>query len=568
MRRITNLLIVASAIMLASCGKQPAADLLFTNGVVYTVDHQRSQHEAIAITDGVISFVGSDADAEALIDTGTRVVDLKGRLMLPGLQDTHIHPIMGGVEALTCDLNAGASATEYVAIIKAYADANPDLPWITGGGWLMSAFGPGGMPSKALIDEVVPDRPVMLSSTDGHSGWANSRALELAGITADTPDPVDGRIDRDPTTGEPLGSLQEGAMSLVEAVMPELTPEQRMEGLRYAVGMLHAYGITAVQDAIVSADDLLTYQALANQEALNLHVEASLWWERDRGAEQISEMVARRKQFSHGLLRANTVKIMQDGVMENYTAVMLEPYQLDQPDVTGIPMVQPELLKKVVTQLDEAGFQVHFHAIGNGAIRQSLDALEAAREQNGAGDHRHHISHLQIIHPDDIPRFAELDVTANFQPLWAYADEYINELTLPYISQEAADYMYPINSVLQQGGRVAFGSDWSVSTANPWAQIEVAVSRKDPLNADSDVFMPEERITLKDAIAAFTINAAFVNHLDATTGSIEVGKRADLVVLSQNLFNIPAEKISDTEVLLTLFNGTPVFGDLSLTPLP
>lgn len=568
MRHITALLSISALTLLPGCSDQPAADLVFTNGVVYTVDGQLSRHEAVAVTNGAISFVGSNAGAEALMGTDTHVVDLAGRLMLPALQDTHIHPIMGGVEALSCDLNAGATAAEYVAIIKAYADANPDLPWITGGGWLMSAFGPGGMPSKDLIDAVVPDRPVMLSSTDAHSGWANSKALELAGITANTPDPVDGRIDRDPATGEPVGSLQEGAVSLVEAVMPELTAEQRLEGLRYTIDMLHAYGITGVQDAIVSEEDLRTYQSLANEGTLNLHVEASLWWERDRGLEQIPEMVARREEYSQGLLRANTVKIMQDGVMENYTAVMLEPYQIDQPDVTGIPMVQPELLKEVVTRLDAAGFQVHFHAIGNGAIRQSLDALASARRQNGTTDHRHHISHLQIIHPDDITRFAELDVTANFQPLWAYADEYITELTLPYISQEAADSMYPINSVLKQGGRVAFGSDWSVSTANPWAQIEVAVSRKDPLNAEGDVFMPEERIALEDAIAAFTINAAFVNHLDATTGSIEVGKRADLIVLNQNLFEIPAEAISDTEVLLTLFGGEPVYGDLNLSSMP
>lgn len=568
MRHITAMLSISALTLLPGCSDQPAADLVFTNGVVYTIDGQLSRHEAVAITDGAISFVGSNVSAKALMGTDTRVVDLAGRLMLPALQDTHIHPIMGGVEALSCDLNTGSTADEYVAIIKAYADANPDLPWITGGGWLMSAFGPGGMPSKDLIDAVVPDRPVMLSSTDGHSGWANSKALELAGITAATPDPVDGRIDRDPATGEPIGSLQEGAVSLVEAVMPDLTAEQRLEGLRYTIDMLHAYGITGVQDAIVSEDDLRTYHRLANEGTLNLHVEASLWWERDRGIEQIPDMVARRQEYSQGLLRANTVKIMQDGVMENYTAVMLEPYQIDQPDVTGIPMVQPKLLKEVVTSLDAAGFQVHFHAIGNGAIRQSLDALASARKQNGASDHRHHISHLQIIHPDDIPRFAALDVTANFQPLWAYADEYITELTLPYISQEAADSMYPINSVLKQGGRVAFGSDWSVSTANPWAQIEVAVSRKDPLDAESDVFMPEERIALEDAIAAFTINAAFVNHLDTTTGSIEVGKRADLIVLNQNLFDIPAEAISDTEVLLTLFGGEPVYGDLNLSSLP
>ena len=268
MRHITALPSISALTLLPGCSDQPAADLVFTNGVVYTVDGQLSRHETVAI-----SFVGSNANAEALVGTDRHVVDLAGRLMLPALQDTHIHPIMGGVEALSYDLNAGATAAEYVAIIKAYADANPDLPWITGGGWLMSAFGPGGMLSKDLIDAVVPDRPVMLSSTDGHSGWANSKALELAGITANTPDPVDGRIERDPATGEPVGSLQEGAVSLVEAVMPELTAEPRLEGLRHTIEMLDAYGITGVQDAIVSEDDLRTYQSLANEGTLNLHVE-------------------------------------------------------------------------------------------------------------------------------------------------------------------------------------------------------------------------------------------------------------------------------------------------------
>lgn len=551
---------------LAACTRQSPetgqADLVLRDGAIYTVDAKRSWQEAVAIADGEIIYVGSNQGATAFTGPGTRVVDLKGRMVLPGLQDAHIHPISGGVEASACDLNGMSTADQYLAKIKAYAEANPDLPWITGGGWLMSAFGPGAMPRKELLDEIVPDRPVLLYSSDGHSAWANSKALELAGITRDTPDPADGRIDRHPDTGELVGSLQEGASGLLDHVVPPTTDAQLRDGLRYAIRMLNGYGITSVQDANVNERDLQAYQALDESGELTLRVEGSQWWSRDQGLEQLDEMVQRRKKYTSGHVRANTVKIMQDGVMENYTAVMLEPYLIEG-DVRGIPMFDPQVLKEAVTAADARGFQVHFHAIGDGAIRQSLDAIEAARKINGPGDNRHHLSHIQLIDPQDIPRFGQLDAIANFQPLWAFADEYIKDLTIPFIGEERARWMYPINSVLRSGGVIAFGSDWSVSTANPFAEMEVAVTRMNPEDDQDSVFIPEERISLEEAIAAFTINAAFTNHLDARTGSIETGKMADLVILDQNLFEIPPARISETSALVTLFEGRTVHGDLS-----
>ena len=565
----TSILILSALLaLLSGCSKQAPvaaasqADLILTGGAIYTSDESRSWQQAVAIQGDRIVYVGNNQGANDYKGPNTRVVNLKGRMVLPGLQDVHIHPIMGGIEAAACDLNGLTTADQYIEKIKAYAKANPDLPWITGGGWLMSAFGPGAMPRKDLLDAIVPDRPVLLNSSDGHSAWANSMALKLAGITRETPDPVDGRIDRDPKTGDLVGSLQEGAISLLDHVLPPITDQQRLDGLRFAIRMLNGYGITAIQDANVDDDALRTYKALDENGELTLKVEGSQWWERDQGLEQIAGMIERREKYGKGHLRANTVKIMQDGVMENYTAAMLEPYLIPG-EVRGIPMVEPEFLKQAVTAIDAAGFQVHFHAIGDGAIRQSLDAVEAARKANGPGDNRHHISHLQLIDPQDIPRFGELDVIANFQALWAYADEYITELTIPFIGDERAAEMYPISSVLQNGGMIAFGSDWSVSTANPYYQIEVAVTRKDPDTGDAAVLIPEERILLEDAIAAFTINAAYTNHLDEQTGSIEVGKYADLVVLDRNLFEIAPEVISATQVLLTLFEGKQVHGDLS-----
>jgi predicted amidohydrolase YtcJ len=302
------------------------ADLAFSNGHIYTMDASRSRAQAVAIRGGRIIFVGTDAALKSVIGPGTRVMDLHGQMMLPGFQDVHIHPIGGGIEASACDLNGLDSLEAYRDKIAAYARDNPDAQWIQGGGWLMSVFGPGGMPSRRILDELVPDRPVFLYSSDGHTGWANSKALEIAGITRDTPDPRDGRIDRDPATGEAIGSLQEGASALVRKHLPPVTLETRTDGLRYAIDMLNGYGITSIQDANVSEEDLQAYHALDERGELKLRVVGSQWWERDEGLEQIEKFERLRREYNSERLRASTVKIMQDGVMENYTAAMLEPY--------------------------------------------------------------------------------------------------------------------------------------------------------------------------------------------------------------------------------------------------
>jgi predicted amidohydrolase YtcJ len=566
-----------AAAALAGCAKEPAkkveesksavADLALTGGAIYTVDGSRSWAQAIAIDDGRIVYVGTDAGAKDYIGPQTKVVPLKGRMVVPGFQDVHIHPISGGIEANSCDLNAATTVEGYVETIKKCAEAHPKDPWITGGGWSMAAFGPGALARKELIDAVVPDRPVILYSRDGHTSWANSKALEIAGITKETPDPPDGRIDRDPKTGEAVGSLQEGADDVVQAKVPPVSDEQRDAGLRYAVKLLNGYGITGIQDASVDEDDLKSYHRLDDAGALSLHVVGAIWWERDHGLEQIESIKRLRSDYTGGRIDASTVKVMQDGVMESYTAVVLEPYKLrGKKDVRGIPMIEPELLKKAVTQLDADGFQVHFHAIGDGAVRQVLDAIEAARTANGDLGHRHHISHIQLIHPDDQPRFRKLGVIANFQPLWAYADDYVTELTLPFISKFTASYMYPIGTMEKSGAVVAFGSDWSVSSANPLEEMETAITRMGALGDTKVPFMPEERIALPEALAAFTINAAYTNRDEKNTGSLEVGKRANLAVLDRNLFEIPPTEISDAKVLVTLFEGKPVHGDFKSLP--
>jgi len=566
MKRI-SILVGVSGLLVLGCTKEspdapatPIADVIFVNGAVYTMDINRSWASAVAVRGDKIVYVGHDDDAALFQGPDTRIVDLNGKMLMPAFQDAHVHPLESGKQALTVNLAEMQTTKEYVAAVKAYADANPDEAWILGGGWSMDVFGPGARTSKKLLDAVVPDRPVFLTSSDGHTGWANSKALEAAGIDQDTQDPVSGIVDRDSETGEIIGSLQEGAMELLIPHIPPSSPEFDQRGLKYSVDLLNSYGITAITDAWVLLPTLDAYRALDDRGELTLRVVASLWWERTLGLEQIEDFKQLRNEFTSGNLVAGTVKIMQDGVLENYTGAMSEPYFVDG-FPTGIPMVDPDFLKTAVTALDAEGFQVHFHAIGDAAITQCLDAVEAAIDANGNAHRRHHISHLQLIHPGDLSRFRELDVVANFQPLWAYADAYVTDLTIPFIGEERAEWMYTIRSVVNAGGMIAFGSDWFVSTANPFPQIETAVTRTDA-EGDDAPFMPHETIDLATALAAFTINSAYVNGIDDVSGSISVGKLADLIVLDRNLFAIPAKEISEARVLLTLFGGKPVHGDL------
>ena len=438
----------------------------------------------------------------------------------------------------------------------------------------MDAF-PGGTPTRELLDRLVPDRPAFLPNRDGHGAWVNSKALELAGITGQTPDPPDGRIERD-ERGEPSGTLHEGAMDLVEKLMPPVSEEDMRRGLRAAQEYLHSLGITAWQDAIVggSYPSLEAYVSAAGKGELTARVVGALWWDRHRGGEQIEELIAKRDRSFVGRFRATTVKIMQDGVVENFTAGVLEPYLDSDRKPTanrGLSFVDPELLKGHVTRLDAEGFQVHIHAIGERAVREALDAIEAARRANGMNDNRHHIAHIQVVHPDDIPRFRKLGVVANAQPLWATFEGQMMHLTIPFLGPERADWQYPFAALVRSGAMLAFGSDWFVSSPNPMWEMAIAVNRMAPAKyanvfgetATKEAFLPAERLDLATAIHAFTMGSAYVNHLDDVTGSIEAGKYADLVVVRENLFELGLDDLAEAKVLLTMVEGEPVFTDPS-----
>ena len=548
-----------------------ATDTILLNAKVYTVNPIQPWASAIAIQNGQITYVGDDQGARELIDSNTQVVNLKGRMILPGFHDIHVHPVDSGVLYQQCALFdiQGQGVGKLLDKIRECALAKPDDEWIVGGGWTVSDFAPSGLPDKKLLDEIVPGRPVSLKSSDGHSLWVNSKALEVAGITATTPDPENGRIDRYPNSQEPSGSLQEdSAIMLVMNHEPPLTSKDLINGLIYSRDLFHSLGITGIQDAIVKLEPgdgyfgLQAYNYLDDRDELNLHVVTALFWKNETPLDQQLPkfLNAREKQRVDGNVKSTAIKIWQDGVIETHTAALLEPYSDRSDGFRGYLQNSPDNLKKAVVALDAAGFQIHFHAIGDRAIRVALDALEKAKNINGGRDSRHHLSHIQQFDPADIPRFAELNVVANFQPLWAIQDNYITDLTWPRLGNERSKWLYPIGTIQRTGARIGFGSDWYVTSVNPLDGIEAAVTRLEPNGLTNIPLGNNEEITLSQAIENYTINSAYVNFLDEKVGSIEVGKQADLVILDRNLFAIPTSEINEAKVVATLFEGRLVYG--------
>jgi predicted amidohydrolase YtcJ len=540
-----------------------AADLALLGGSLLTILPDRPHATALAVRSGRIIAVGDDPHIRPLIGPSTRVIELDGRTVTPGFQDAHVHPIGAGLEALRCALHHLRGLDAYLAAVAQYAARRPGAEWITGGGWSMDDF-PGGTPRAEDLDRVVPDRPAFLPNRDGHGAWVNSLALERAGITAATADPPDGRIERDPD-GTPTGTLHEGAALLVERLIPVDTEQEMLDALSYAQGELHRLGITAWQDAWVLRDMIDVYRRFAEHGRLTARVIGAHWWDRTRGTEQIEPWLELRERGSFGRFQATSVKLMLDGIAENFTAAMIEPY-LDGDGTptanSGIDFIDPPALAEAVTRIDALGFQPHFHAIGDRAVRNSLDAVAAARAANGSSDTRPHVAHIQVIHPDDIGRFAPLGMVANAQPYWAVHEGQMDRLTIPFLGQERSGWQYPFGSLLRAGARLAMGSDWSVSTANPLVEMEVAVNRVVDLHRDHRPFLPDERLTLDEALAAFTIGSAYVNHLDDETGTLEEGKLADLIVLDRDIRAPDAGPLGDARVIGTFVEGVAVHDEL------
>lgn len=543
------------------------ADTIIHGGVVFDGERYRPDLTAVAVSNGVITAVGAD-DLLRDVSSPTQRVHAGGGLILPGFVDAHVHPVEGGLDRLRCDLTEVDTRDAYLNLVAQYARRHPNAEWILGGGWKMAAF-PGGTPLAADLDAIEPNRPVYLPNRDHHSSWVNSKALALAGITRDTPDPEDGRIERD-SDGNPSGTLHEGAMNLVKRIIPSDTDDERYAALLEAQRYFHSNGITAWQDAIVGeygghSDTRSIYRRADENGALKARVTAALWWHRDGGLAQLDTLRSQRIEYRSDRFIASSIKIMQDGVPENHTAALLEPYLATNcqcvGDHRGIAMVSREELLEIVPVLDADDWQVHIHAIGDRAVRDSLDALAAARRLNGGTDNRHHLAHLQIVHPDDISRFAELGVVANMQMLWATNEPQMLELNLPVLGPERSAWQYPFASLWRSGARLAAGSDWPVTTPNPWEALHVAVNRMlPPYSSDynPEPFIPEQAIPLEVALAAYTSGSAWATH-DAQAGSIRPGLRADICVTDLDPFAIDSAQIGDVQTAATFVGGEIVF---------
>ncbi|MEP7089253.1 MAG: amidohydrolase [Nocardioidaceae bacterium] len=534
---------------------------VFVNGHVFDGRSHLPRH-GLVVADGRVVAVVPEPDLPSYVARGSEVVDLAGGLVMPGFQDAHVHPVQAGVERLRCDLSALGTRAEYLAAVRDHVSAHPDRDWVLGGGWAMPAFGPAG-PLAADLDAAVGDRLVFLPNRDHHGAWVSSAALRLAGIDRDTPDPADGRIERD-ADGVPTGGLHEGAMGLVQRLVPVTGDDENDAGLALAQSYLHSLGVTAWQDAILgdyagNGDPATAYLRAVDDGTLTARVRGALWWRRDRGLDQVDGLLERRAALSRGRLSAGSVKVMQDGVVENHTAAMSRPYRDGCGGHThndGLSFLDPAVLSEAVTRLDAEGFQVHVHAIGDRAVTESLDAFARAREVNGPSRWRHHVAHLQVVAPADRPRFAALDVTANMQTLWAVNDEAMTEMTLPFIDAELADWQYPFASLARAGARLAAGSDWPVSTPDPLAAIHVAVNRVAP-GGSADPLLPREALGVEQAFAAYTSGSAYVNHLD-DTGLLATGMLADLAVLDRDPIAGDPADIGSTRVVATYVDGLPV----------
>jgi hypothetical protein len=542
-----------------------AGDLVFVNGAVYTVDPARSWASAVVVTGDHITYVGDDAVARTFVGPATRVVDLGHRMLLPGFQDSHAHPADAPNPATSLDLHGLTLREQVFARIHQYAQAHPEKAWIVGDGWDEAAFLPSGQPTREMLDALVPDRPAYLTDNSGHEAWVNSRALAVAHITAETPDPPNGRIEH-AADGRPTGALQEeAAMDLVASLIPPTASEERVENLSAALHAISRLGVTALEDAMATPEVARAYQTLDQAGALEVRANLCLPFTPSEDDEtQVRSFLAQRTALAGRQLRATCVKIFLDGAYGSHSLVLLQPYSDDAKFGKGKLFVDPERLKRLVSRLDAAGFQIHVHAQGDGAVRAALDAFAAARRQNGARDNRHTLAHLCLIDAGDIPRFRALGVIANMTPLWSLGDAWETVFAPRLFGPERSQRLLPTRTLLESGVVLVWGSDWPVTGVSPLDGLETAITHRYPGGRDLDgkedrSWNPRQRVSLEQAIVAYTSAGAYLMHDESTRGSLAAGMLADLVVLRGNLFEAAPLDIHAIPVDMTVVGGKLVF---------
>lgn len=566
MHRIVAILPVA-ALALAACQpatEAPKADKAFVNARAYTLDASQPWAEAVLVGGDRIVYVGDVPGAKDLIGETTEVVDLGGKLMLPGFIDTHTHPLLGGAYAKALSLETAGSVDEWVAAIDAYADANPDLPVIFGYGFLASTFGPEG-PTRQMIDTVVPDRIVLITDEGFHGAWANTAALRALNITQDTPDPVPGYsyYKRD-ANGDATGYLLEGTAGMAMDALDVITTDVIVDGTALVVDIMNQYGVTAAFDGGTGLDAATAATVLGELERrgeLSVRIVGS---SRPESAEQAATAVATaldwRDRVRGERYHYNTLKIPDDGTVEGRTAAMFEDYQ-GEPGNSGETVFSETELVEMIGAAAAAGIDVHVHALGERAIHDTLNAIEVIRDAHPDSPTRYTICHIQVITDQDLPRFAKLGVIAQSTPLWASYDTYGK----PFVSDDQFARYWRFRELEESGARLTFGSDFPASGAgtlglSPLMQIEIGHTRQNAGEPDAPVQpLVSNRLGIEALVRGFTIDAAYQLHMEDEIGSLEVGKKADLVVLDKNLFEADPYTIHDIDVVMTILDGEVVW---------
>ena len=564
MRPLITLIITIGAVF-AACNRstsEPAADIVLLNGGIYTVDAERSWAEAAAIREGRIVSVGDNASVEALIGPTTKVIKLDGRMAMPGIIDSHIHPLEGGYEQVYCNLWEYTKIEDVLDALRACdAKSDPDDAWFQAVGLDLALFGVTGA-DNSLLDGIAEGKYIFVDMADGHAALVNDKVLDLVGFGSETPDPPGGVIERREGSREPNGTVRETARQTVDVARPNRDLKTSIDAMAGAVRKMNSFGITGVYDAWVGEHEMQVYKSLDEAGDLNVYVAGAIIdegvFEKHTG-DDLARIISDRSQYESDHISYDSIKVMVDGVFEGETGAVLEPY--NSAEHLGVLNHSSEELRQRVAHYYDMGMQLHFHTMGDRAARSALDALQYARERGDPAhlENRHALSHLGLINPADYARFSEQNAAAAFTAIWAYPDEWTINLEIPALGQERVDKLYPIRSLHEAGGVIVGSSDWNYGELDPLVSIETAVTRQDPYGPSELKATTHEAVDLETIIAAYTINGAWLMHREKVTGSIEPGKLADVVIFDSNLFEIAAEAISDAKVDTTIYNGRVVY---------
>lgn len=553
------LLRAGSAAFAQQSARIAPADILIVHAKVYTLNADKPWAQSVAIRKGKIVAVGTDEEVGRHRGIGTKLIDAGGKLVLPGFTDCHIHFLDGSISLGRVNLEGASDPADIQNRLRAYAAKHSDDEWILGRGWNYAMFGADALPHKKYLDEFFPHRPVFLEGYDGHTYWANSKALALAGITKDTPNPANGIIVRDAKTGEATGALEEAAQTLVAKVVPKLTEVEKLSALRAGMKWANQNGITRVHSAGGDFEELDLFNELRSEGQLSVRFYIAYFLNPpELRAQDLEAIELARKKYHDDWIDTNAVKFMLDGVVESHTAAFLESYS-DDPSTKGALFWGPEKYKAAVAELDKRRLQLFTHAIGDYAIRTALDGYEFAKTQNHTKDRRSRVEHIEASSAADIPRFGKLGVIASMQPLHAYPDADTLDVWARNVGPERAARAWVWKSIAEDGGHYCFGSDWPVVTLNPWEGIQTAVTRQTKEGAPKGGFVSSQRLSVAQAVNGYTLGAAYAGHREKTEGSIEVGKVADLIVVDKNIFEIDPHRIGDTRVATTIVGGKLVY---------